>query len=385
VATSNQPATHLAAQAVSDLLDHCARLQRGQRVLIVAALDGLQSGFNLVEEAAVELVAEGVRQRGARPSVLWVEVESTAHAWRVPEAVKKALSETDLLINHVFDLPYEELHELRDLLARYRVPMVRNMATTESLLASDWGRTPYELVSEIRYHTAASFREGVSWSLTHPNGTELRGTIGAPLPPFKHYAERRTEGFYRPFPEGVFTPVNLLDTRGTLVFDRTLPWWARYAGLPARFRDPVSVTIEKNRLNYFAGGSEAQAMNRFFSSLAERLGPAVYELAGLHGGVHPHGCVSATECPEAFYREFVEHHHTGSLHLHLGRAPEGGSYPYMIHVTAELRGATLRIGATTLCERGELSVLKAPAIQALVDRYPGRPGLPAAEPTSSSE
>src|SRR5207342_2820396 len=109
-----------------------------------------------------------------------------------------------------------ELYEFRDVVAEKHVVMVRNMATTVSLLASDWAQTPYELVSAIRIRTAQIFSEGLPWILTHPNGTNLTGKISPPIPPGRRYADRRTEGFYRPFPEGVFSPINLLETEGTL-------------------------------------------------------------------------------------------------------------------------------------------------------------------------
>ena len=42
-----------AAIAVADLLDTCAQIQPGQNVVIVAAVDGLHGGMNLVDEQTV--------------------------------------------------------------------------------------------------------------------------------------------------------------------------------------------------------------------------------------------------------------------------------------------------------------------------------------------
>jgi hypothetical protein len=286
------------------------------------------------------------------------------------------LAGADLFINHAFDLPFEELYEMRETLAKNRVPMIRNMATTALLLESDWAQTPYELVSEIRFQTASMFSQGLPWSLTHPNGTHLKGSIGAPLRPFMKYNERRSEGFYRPFPEGVFTPVSPLDTEGTLIFDRTLTWWARYVGVPPRFTEPVRATIERNRVRRFEGGEEARAFSRFFAAMAERLGDTVHEIAGFHGGVHPWAHVTPERCPQAGYREFIEHHDSTSLHLHLGASPQRADYPYMLHVTAELRGATLHVGDHVIYDSGRLTALDHPEVRAVAERYPDRPGLP---------
>lgn len=368
--------SHRIMTAINDLLDHCASIEAGQHVLILAAPDGLHGGPNLVDEQAIGWIQDGVRQRRAHPSVLWVDLQSQPHAWKVPPVVKAALCGVDLLINHAFDLPFEELYELRETLAKNRVPMIRNMATTALLLESDWAQTPYELVSEIRYQTASIFGQGLPWSLTHPNGTHLEGSIGAPLRPFMNYNERRSEGFYRPFPEGVFTPISPIDTEGVLIFDRTLPWWARFVGVPPRFTEPVRVTIERNRMRHFEGGEEARAFNRFFATMAERLGDTVHEIAGFHGGVHPWAHVAPDRCPHAAYREFIEHHHSTSLHLHLGASPQSADYPYMLHVTAELRGATLQVGAQVVYDRGGLTALDHPEVRAVAARYPDRPGLP---------
>ena len=73
----------------------------------------------------------------------------------MPPVLKAAVAGADMLISHAFDLPFEELYELRDVMAQHKAVFVRNMATTAPLLDSDWAATPYELVSELRIRTAA--------------------------------------------------------------------------------------------------------------------------------------------------------------------------------------------------------------------------------------
>src|SRR3990170_3579867 len=153
------------AATLEDLLDTCAKIKAGHQVLILAANDGLSGGPNLVDEAVIGWIQNGVQQRKAQASVLWVDLPSQPHAWRVPPVVKGALANADVFISHAFDLPFEELYELRDLLAQHRIPMIRNMATTALLLASAWAQTPYELVSEIRFQAASPFRAGLPWTV----------------------------------------------------------------------------------------------------------------------------------------------------------------------------------------------------------------------------
>ena len=372
-----QPMSRQAAVAIDDLLDNCAEIKTGQRVLLVAANDGLTGGINLVDEATVAWIQAALQRRGAYPTVLWTDIPGSVHAWHVPPGFKAAVAGVDVVISHAFDLPFEELYELRDTMAQHRVNFVRNMATTANLLASDWAQTPYELVSEIRIRTARLFNEGSAWSLTHANGTSVTGKIRSPLPPGRKYADYRSEGFYRPFPEGVFSPINIAETEGTLVFDQTSPWWARYIGVSAHFAQPVRITIEKNRIRAFDGGAEARAMERFLADMASRVGDTMYEAFALHGGVHPHAKIARHQCPHDTYRAFIEHHHSGHLHLHLGVVPPSQrvAYPYFVHITGDLEDATLKLDDQFVYESGRLSTLDSPAIKEVAARYPDRPGV----------
>ena len=364
------------AIAINDLVDSCAQIKSGQQALIVAATDGLTGGVNVVDEAAIAWIQAAVQQRGAYASVLWTDIPSPIHAWRVPPVVKAAVEGIDVMISHAFDLPYEELYELRDVISHRRAVFVRNMATTAGLLASDWAQTPYELVSAIRIRTAERFQQGMEWTLTHSNGTQLSGIIAAPIPAGRRYAELRTEGYYRPFPEGVFSPINISRTEGTIIFDRTSPWWARFIGIPAHFVKPVEITIRNNRIVKFDGGPEAKAMEGFIATMAERLGDTMYETFALHGGVHPYAKVSRDQCSHDAYGQFIEHHHSSNLHLHLGVVPSERRtvYPYFVHVTADLQGATLTVGDDLIYDRGVLTTLEYPEIREIASRYPDRPG-----------
>jgi hypothetical protein len=181
-----------AAVAINDMLDCCAVVRPGQNVLILAAIDGLHSGRNLVDEQTIVWIQAGVQARGAHPTVIWADMPSRPNviwpdiptpetAWKIPPIVKAAMKGADLLINHISDLSSEEhLKEFPELLKELKLPMVRNMATTTGLLMSDWARTPHDLIAEIRYRMAELIKPDETWSVTHPNGTHLEGKVGAP-------------------------------------------------------------------------------------------------------------------------------------------------------------------------------------------------------------
>jgi hypothetical protein len=211
-----------AAIAVADLLDNCAHIQPGQHVLLLCAVDGLHGGRNLVDEQAISWIQQGIQQRRAHASVLWTDMplhpevywdrtSNDVPAWDFPPVVNAAMGAADLLITHLID--YWTEGELRD----SRTPnYLYNMATTAPLLTSNWSLTPWELVAEIRVRAAARVTAGAPWTITHPNGTDVRGTVGRLN---LRYGDLR----HGRFPEGVFPSLPTTGAEGVLIFDTTGP------------------------------------------------------------------------------------------------------------------------------------------------------------------
>jgi hypothetical protein len=381
--TTTQGIPRGAAIAVDDMLDSCARIQAGQEVLILAQIDGLYGGDNLVDEQAISWVQAAVQRRGANASILWIDEPAKPHAWRLPPIVKAALKSCDVLINHSFDLVTEEIIEFRDLFSE-KVPdfiMVRNFATTAPLLCTAWAQTPYELVSEIRYQASVPFKDGVSWQLTDANGTHLEGKVAPPDNAFipVYTARRFDAGGYRPWPEWVIPPIRITDTSGIVVFDRMLSWWSRYIGISPYFKEPIRLTIENCRIRKIEGGREAALLRKFLETMVGNLGDGVYDFTGIHTGVHPHATVGAHQCPSILYRRLIDHSHACNIHFHIGAPAPTPTYPYWMHCTGDIRTATWRVGETLLHDQGRLTVLDHPGVLAVAAKYPDRPG-PGPEP-----
>lgn len=363
-----------AAISIADMLDNCAQVQPGQHVLIVAAVDGLYGGRNLVDEQAISWIQQAVQARRAYASVLWLNMplhpdvywsrtSPEVPTWQLPPVFTRAVEGADLVIGHLIDLWTEG--ELKD----SRPPnFLYNMATTAPLLASAWALTPWELVAEIRYQAAMLIRAGAPWSITHPNGTNVRGTIGQPM---AHMFQRRRG----PFPEGVFPSTPTDDAEGVIVFEHTGPNWARHIGLPTHFRTPVRITLEDGMIKEIAGGEEAEVLREFLRSLSHHLGDMAYKMRGFHGGAHPHARVSDAECPDPMYRAFIEHHGAHSVHLHLADSRLAERYPYNVHISAEIQGATMTIGEHTVYQDGRLTALDHPEVRRIAAKYPDRPGV----------
>jgi hypothetical protein len=367
---------HAAQVSIADLLDHGAHLRAGQRVLLIAYLDGLYGGDNLVDRQAIQWIEGAVRERGNPVEVLWVDAPARVNEWKFPDEVRAAMDRSDLVINHSFDLTVEEILVFRQYVEHdHNIPMVRNFATTAPLLCTAWAQTPQELVSEIRFQASSRIQAGMKWELSDPNGTHLTGVVRPARIPTLGYATRRESGNYLPWPEWVCPPINVGETSGTFIFDRTLSWWSRYIGIAPYFERPVTLTIKDNRIEKIGGGIEAESIQRFLESLRARLGDSAFAFDTFHFGVHPQAHVAPQQCASVLYRRLIEHSDTHNLHVHVGSPKGNAEYPYWPHITGDIRHPTLRIGETQLYDKGRLSVLDDPAVLAIAARYPGRPGL----------
>ncbi len=349
-------------------------------MLILAHLDGLYGGDNLVDQDAIGWIQAGVQERGARASVLWIDEPAVPHAWRFPPVVKAAMLGCDVLINHSFDLVTEEMAEFREFIAEHQIWMVRNFATTAPLLCTAWAQTPYELVSEIRYQSSLAFQPGLPYVLTDENGTQLEGTIVGPpnragVPGMPYSSRRREAGYYLPWPEWVHPPVNVTDTSGEFIFDCMLSWWSRYIGISPYFSAPIRLAIEDNRIMKIEGGEEAEALKSFLADMRGRVGDGVYDFNAFHFGVHPQAMVAPHQCPNILHQRVIEHSHSSNIHVHIGAPGSTESYPYWMHCTGDVRTPTLRVGDTLVYDKGHLRVLDDPAVKAVAQKYPGRPGL----------
>lgn len=373
--------TEGAAIAVADLLDNCARIEPGQNVTLLAHMDGLRGGDNLVDETAIAWIKQAAEERGAIVSVLWIDEEPKVHAWRIPPIMKAAIEASDVTITHLFDLAFEEMVELKQFLWKTGKLMVRNFATTAPLLNTAWAQTPHELVSEIRYQAAVPLKAGLPWELTDASGSHLTGKIEPAFNPnhpwFTEYTIRREDGGgYRPWPEWVVPPIRMSGIDGVFVFDRMLSWWSRHIGISPFFDAPVRIEIENGRIRKIEGEREADAIRRFLADMKPRVGDGVYDFNCLHYGVHPQARVTEDECPNLLHRRLIEHAHSCNIHTHIGGPPPTDDYPYWMHTTGDTRTATLKVGDTLVMDRGHLTALDHPAVLDVARKYPGRPGLP---------
>jgi hypothetical protein len=368
----------VASMAINDFLDNCVKVESGQEIVLLAHVDGLYGGDNVVDQDAMGWIQSGIAARGANPTIVWVDEPMKPHAWRVPPAAKAAIKASDLLILNSLDLEIEEIVEMKDLAFVDHIPHIRNFATTAPLLCTAWARTPYKLVSQIRHEAGAAFVPGQPLEMWDDAGTQLTATVlPSDFPLFPTYDVWRHEngGYYRPWPEWVFPPVNLTEVNGTCVFDCMLSYWSRFIGISPYFDARIKLTIEHSRIVDIEGGEEAKALKRFLEKMHEPLGDQVYRFDHLHGGVHPQASVSPYQCPNVLHRRMIEHAHSCNIHVHVGAPDWTPEYYYWVHCTGDLRTASLKVGDTLVWDKGYLTALDSPAVRAVAAEYPDRPGL----------
>ena len=151
--------------------------------------------------------------------------------------------------------------------------------------------------------------------------------------------------------------------------------WARHIGVPCPFKQPVKVFIEKGYIKKLEGGDEAETLTRFYQFISKYLGEAASEVRGFHGGVHPSAILESHQCPNAPYRHFIEHHHWSSFHFHMGNSRRSKTFPYLLHVSAELRGGDLKIGDDFVYKDGRITTADHPKVRAIAEKYKDCPGL----------
>lgn len=371
-----------ASAVISDLLDVCCEVKPGDEVVIASSVDGLQGGDNLVDTQSIEWLYNAIVERGANPTVLWFEepFNSKPMKWRVPPVFLAAERACDVFINNSFDLTIEELKIIQETATEYNVRLCRNYGTTVGLLNSPWLQTPYELVAEIRYEASTAFDAGINkpFQIDDPNGTHLTGIILPPSHPrFPTYSRYRKDGpGYLPFPEWVFPPINIGNVNGKLIFNHTLSWWSRYAGLPPVFDESIVLTIENSYIVAIEGGKYADMLKSFIKKYVEPVaGKEAYGFKEVHCGVHPNAIVPPQNCDNPMVQRIVSHSDARNIHFHIGAPWPSKDCPYWVHMTADIRNATWKVGDLYIHKDGEMECLKAPRLQAIADKYPDRPTL----------
>jgi 2,5-dihydroxypyridine 5,6-dioxygenase len=348
----------------------------GQKILILNLVDHL---YWPTDELAVEILASVAQSAGAEVDVLWTlggpNGMDSGYWDEVPRITLGAIQAADIVISNTKRIMRPQ-KAIRDAMFQRGVVWVRNMCTTAGQLSSEWARVPVMLTDEIYGRVGTILDSAKTWRVTHPNGTDISGKVGAVskigVGLKSHSTRQLKDQNYRVFPQGAHAPVTSEAANGVIILEWMLPAQAKFLRVPqVRFSTPLKVTVADNRMVEFEGGPEAEQFKRFYESLVPHLGDDAWNLSGWHAGINPKARLN--ESPAVFPEAWAEgpHNHPWGLHFHMGGSmTREYDYPYMWHVSSFIgERATVYIDDTKLYDGGQLSVLSDPEIRSLAAEY----------------
>jgi hypothetical protein len=250
---------------------------------------------------------------------------------------------------------------------------------------SDWAQTPYELTKMMRHVASKAFigepDDKFKFVMTDPNGTHIEGNTVQPKPrpgvPGHGYSSwRRDASHYLPYPEWVHPPINCENVNGIFIFNSMLSWWSPVIGIDPEWETPIKIEVENSKMVNITGGQEAEKLNLFFKDMVGRVGENIYLFDTFHFGIHPNAKVPYYQCPNDLYRRIVDHMHTSNLHFHIGSAGANANYNFYPHITGDIRNADMIVNGKKVYDRGWLCCQDDPDLKPVLDKYPGRPGIP---------
>lgn len=351
-------------------------VQAGHKVLILNLVDHL---YWPTDELAVDVLASVAQNAGAEVDVLWtlggLNGMDNGYWDEVPRITLGAIQAADIVISNTKRIMRPQ-KAIRQAMFERGVIWVRNMCTTAQQLSSDWARVPVPLTDEIYSRVGALLDKAQTWRVTHPNGTDISGKVGAVskvgVGLASHSTKQLKDQNYRVFPQGAHAPVTSTEANGVFVIEWMLPAQAKFLRVPqVQFSAPLTVTVENNRMMRFEGGPEAQQFYRFYESLVPHLGDDAWNLSGWHAGINPKARLN--ESPAVFPEAWAEgaHNHPWGLHFHMGGSmTREYDYPYMWHVSCFIgERSTVYIDGNKLYDEGQLAILNDPEIRKMASEY----------------
>jgi hypothetical protein len=329
----DESAVVLAREGTRNLVANVARVQKGQRVLILAE-------YGKVESPLVDLIADEVKTAGAEYHVLWAEPLTMATT-EVPPVLMAAISAADMVI---YTVPAARgdgsVSIVERFLDRTEPPhQVINNFTTVEAMGSDHARMPFGVVSAIYDLFEETCALGKPWRITTPTGTDIHGTIGIA-------DERRLAGLEFPyrsiFPHRVHRPIGSDDAEGVIVVEAC-------SGPPLEINDPPSAIVEGNQIVRVEGGPDAAVYQEALDESRRKWGDGAYTLDSWHGGLHPY----APDVPGLAGQGCV-----GRMHFHVGKT--------QVRVGADLRNYSLEVDGKLLIDQGRLVMLDDPEVKRAV-------------------
>jgi len=232
-----------------------------------------------------------------------------------------------------------------------------DIARDGGVLASEWARFPPELILGIGRVIMRTLMTGRTMKISSAQGTNLSveydphlvgGSISVSILEHGHVLP----GSRATVPLGVFHLDPGEKTEGVVVLD-TLE------GKSGLLREPVTWTVERNRVVKLDGGKDADEVRKEMegvenSNFIEKIVFGLNPKARLMGGlVHP--------------RHHEAGRHSGVMKVCLGNRPGGVSSPF--HRNGEVLRPTVQVAGDLLIENGKLKAFEDPEVVELAKKF----------------
>lgn len=322
-------------EGVINLVEHCAEVKKGERVLV------LNENGKVAPEIAT-LIEERVKERGAEYHVLWgesIEPQRTA----LPKVLIAAFLAADKVISN-FSLNRVILDEYTQ---GKGVVQINNTCRDPELMGTPHARFHWGLVKAIYARLEEIFAGAERWRITSPAGTDISGRIGKGSMVADAYFSREAAAsrFIRVFPGEVYSPVGSVEANGRIVTEYInvrdqMPW-----------EDQVTLTIEGDRVIKIEGGNRAKDFEKALEENQKKFGEKALIIDSWHGGMNPKARV-----PTADNRSLQgATSGTAMMHFHLGRLKSP--------ISAGILNHTVEVDGRKIYQGGKLLILDDPKIK----------------------
>lgn len=344
-------------------------IKAGDQVVILTELG------SYVDEIVVMALATVCNEVGAEVQTIYTKRLLNSWWESLSPSVRAAIGAADVVLQNMDTIGKTHL---LDLMLNKKTRRIRNYATDQVLLSSDWARWPVELQDLVELKVNGRLAASTEYRITTTAGTDITGKIAKSIRPWR-VDQKRSGGMNVTFPPSVFRAQESEEARGVIAVQGTYPWGARRYGLPETFFDnPVLLTVEDNSVVNVAGGWEADRYRQAIEETAATIGDRAYAVDSFHSGMSPKAFTSFAPRVDPDRWEHVMHNHENWFHFHIGglstKDTTNDSHQHVEHINAICRNATVYLDGEIMAVNGRLSIWDDPEIVEIATKY----GTPAA-------
>jgi hypothetical protein len=342
-------------EGLENLLVNCAGISKGTHVLFVNEPDTIT-----VDRATIDLIEGAARDLGADVHSMWIGPVPGPES--IPENVIAAIRDAQVSIFN---------HSIGGMMRLRPMPGsgmgILNYATTPELLASPWARVPYGLWKQVAKAVADEFKQSLSWHITCPHGTDLRGTV----PENERQPSATPSGFMlHTFPIGTHQPTSAETVDGTLAIRWLVSSANHDVGDGLRLKAPIVADISTGRITGFSGDQkDISDATRYLEEIGTRYDKDPYLINSWHGGTNPLAFTPAKDVTHLNWWQLLVHNNPRTLHFHaIGEDMPG-------ELSLPILDPRVEIDGEVVWDRGRFTMLDRPAVQSVIKAWPGTPEM----------